>query len=195
MSIRKEVSFPVLFTQDYDPDTGIYSESFTLGYFEVESSGPVSIESVLIQAHYFQAQNAIRTPVRLLIVPVSGDPLRSLRDKGALIDRRTGEFEALTSQKLDASDVDVLNPVRIAFQAVDEDEYAVKSAAGFIRSLRRKVGAPVMFQGRVYSYSPRTRYEVQDTHFLVIPFQSSLQSTAMLSSGAVNMVIDTGFEV
>lgn len=195
MSTRKETSFPVLFTQDYDPDTGLYSESFTLGYFEVESSGPVIIENILIQAHYFQAQNAIRTPVRLMIVPVSGDPLRSIRNTGALIDRRTNQFEVLTTQKIDASDVDVVNPIRIAYQGINESEYDTKSAIGFIRSLRRRIGAPIMFQGRVYSYSPRTRYEVQDTHLLVIPFQSSIQSTAMLSSGAVNMVVDTGFEV
>jgi hypothetical protein len=182
--IRRLISDEYIFTQDYDNDNSIYTETFSFSFIDIRSVAKIYLESINIVPNFYKFFNTHENNILISILTGNLDNIDKYRNTSLLCDNRQGVYSNFTNQIFIEKQSNFDKPIRFAYENINENDYNQYSAKELIKNFNHIISLNCT---KPNNFNLDFYIENNDEFLFIITHVAGLQFTSIALNGYFNL--------
>jgi hypothetical protein len=182
--IRRLISDEYIFTQDYDNDNSIYTETFSFFFIDIRSVAKIYLESINIVPNFYKFFNTHENNILISILTGNLDNIDKYRNTSLLCDNRQGVYSNFTNQIFIEKQSNFDKPIRFAYENINENDYNQYSAKELIKNFNHIISLNCT---KPNNFNLDFYIENNDEFLFIITHVAGLQFTSIALNGYFNL--------
>jgi len=182
--IRRLISDEYIFTQDYDNNHSIYTETFSFSFIDIRSVAKIYLESINIVPNFYKFFNTHENNILISILTGNLDNIDKYRNTSLLCDNRQGVYSNFTNQIFIEKQSNFDKPIRFAYENINENDYNQYSAKELIKNFNHIISLNCT---KPNNFNLDFYIENNDEFLFIITHVAGLQFTSIALNGYFNL--------